>query len=106
MFFWIKPSLQIQIETGKQHKVVPVTFKYVVDVCSTEDYTNHEILEVIENNTVSAINARSIRFNPSFIPEEHPIVKLRIEIRKKNLWLTNTLISSFYYSINFKIGHW
>jgi len=64
-----------QIEAGKQHNVVPATCKYVVDVRSTEVYTNHEILKVIDDNTISKINARSIRFHPSFIPEEHPIVQ-------------------------------
>ncbi len=72
-----------QIEAGKQHNVVPATCKYVVDVRSTEDYTNYEILDVIKKNTVSKINARSIRFNPSFIPEEHPIVQSGLKLGRK-----------------------
>ena len=72
-----------QIEAGKQHNVVPATCKYVLDVRSTEDYTNHEILEVIEKNTISKINARSIRFNPSFIPEDHPVVQAGLKYGRK-----------------------
>ncbi|MCK5824623.1 MAG: M20 family metallo-hydrolase [Ichthyobacteriaceae bacterium] len=63
-----------QIEAGKQHNVVPDTCKYVVDVRNTEEYTNQEVYDIINENTVSRIHPRSMRFNPSFISKNHPIV--------------------------------
>lgn len=64
-----------QIEAGSQHNVVPDQCKYVVDVRSTDAYSNVELLELIKNGVKSEVNARSTRLNPSSIPQDHPIVK-------------------------------
>lgn len=93
-----------QIEAGKQHNVVPATCKYVVDVRSTDVYTNQEILEVIEQNTVSEINARSIRFNPSFIPEEHPIVQSGLKIGRTSYGSPTMSDQAFITQPSLKMG--
>ena len=93
-----------QIEAGKQHNVVPATCKYVVDVRSTEKYTNHEILKVIQDNTVSEINARSIRFNPSFIPEDHPIVQAGLKFGRTTYGSPTLSDQAFITQPSLKMG--
>ncbi len=63
------------IRAGSQHNVVPNTCDFTVDVRSTDAYTNKEILQIIEENIDSEIHPRSIRLNPSFMPQDHPIAK-------------------------------
>jgi len=93
-----------QIEAGKQHNVVPATCKYVVDVRSTDAYSNLEILKVIEENTISEINARSIRFNPSFILEEHPIVQAGIKYGRTTYGSPTLSDQAFISQPSLKVG--
>ena len=93
-----------QIEAGKQHNVVPATCKYVVDVRSTDAYSNKEILKVIEENTISEINPRSIRFNPSFIPEEHPIVQSGLKLGRTTYGSPTLSDQAFITQPSLKMG--
>lgn len=63
------------IEAGTQHNVVPDTCKFVVDVRTTDAYTNQETLDIIKKHTLSEVNPRSTRLNPSGISVDHPLVK-------------------------------
>ena len=40
-----------------------------------ECYSNEEVLDIISKNVKCDVKARSLRLQPSFISEEHPIVK-------------------------------
>lgn len=62
------------IEAGTQHNVVPATCKFVVDVRTTDLYSNQEVLELIKKQVRSEVNARSTRLNSSRIDVDHPIV--------------------------------
>lgn len=63
-----------QIEAGTQHNVVPALCKLVVDVRTTDAYSNTETLELIRKEiTGCSITPRSTRLNPSGIPAGHPI---------------------------------
>ena len=64
-----------QIGAGTQHNVVPDACAFVVDVRTTDAYTNQEVLEIIAANVASAIKPRSIRLQPSSIGISHPIVQ-------------------------------
>ena len=64
-----------QIEAGSQHNVVPDQCSFVVDVRSTDSYTNKDLLKMIQSKVKSKITARSTRLNPSGISKGHPIVK-------------------------------
>lgn len=64
-----------QIQAGSQHNVVPDRCEIVVDVRSNEEYTNEEILKVIQENTEAQITPRSTRLSSSGISLEHPAVK-------------------------------
>ena len=63
-----------QIKAGHQHNVVPDRCDYVIDVRTNEHYTNAEVLEYLQVHTQSILVPRSLRLNPSGIPEDHPLV--------------------------------
>lgn len=69
----VKMSTTI-IKAGSQHNVVPDQCSFTVDVRTTDAYTNEEILEVIQQHISSEVNPKSLRLNPSSIPEDHPLV--------------------------------
>lgn len=64
-----------QIGAGTQHNVVPDACAYVVDVRTTDAYTNQEVLDIITTNVSSTIKPRSLRLQPSSIPTAHRIVQ-------------------------------
>lgn len=64
-----------QIEAGTQHNVVPDRCKFVIDVRSTDAYSNREVFELLQSATQSELVARSFRLNSSGVPEEHPLVR-------------------------------
>lgn len=64
-----------QIEAGTQHNVVPAKCKIVVDVRTTDAYSNEETLHMIRAAVPECrLVPRSTRLNPSSISPEHPIV--------------------------------
>ncbi len=60
-----------QIKAGRQHNVVPDICEFVVDIRSTDAYTNDEIVDIIRKNVRSEVNPRSVRLQPSGLPEGH-----------------------------------
>lgn len=72
-----------QIEAGTQHNVVPDRCHIVVDIRTTDAYSNLETLELIRK-AVSyewcTLTPRSTRLNPSGISEKHPLVKRLIAL--------------------------
>jgi len=63
-----------QINAGTQHNVVPDQCSFVVDVRTTEHYSNKEVFDFLQKETQSKLTARSFRLNSSGIPMGHPIV--------------------------------
>lgn len=70
------------ISAGSQHNVVPAACEYVVDVRTTEVYSNEEVLAIIRGHVASEVKARSTRLNPSSIAVDHPIVLSGIQLGK------------------------
>lgn len=64
-----------RIEAGHQHNVVPGACRYVIDVRTQDCYTNQEVFDILQQHTRAELTARSLRLNPSGIPEGHPIVQ-------------------------------
>ena len=62
------------IESGSQHNVVPDRCSFVVDVRTTDAYTNEETLEIIRQHVKSEATPRSTRLQPSKIDLDHPII--------------------------------
>ena len=64
------------INAGTVHNVVPDQCSFVVDVRSTDAYTNQEIVERLQQLVAPVeLTPRSTRLQPSGISEEHPLVK-------------------------------
>src|SRR5690606_20280171 len=64
------------------HNVVPAACTFVVDVRTTDQYTNLEVLEIIKKHVKSKVEPRSTRLNPSSISIDHPIVQSGIQLGK------------------------
>ncbi len=71
------------IDAGSQHNVVPDECRFVVDVRTTDAYSNQETLDIIMAHVSVEVNPRSTRLNPSGIPKDHPIVKAGLSLGKK-----------------------
>ena len=66
-----------QIEAGTQHNVVPDLCRIVVDVRTTDAYTNQQTLDMIRQAMppYCTLTPRSTRLNPSGINKEHPLIR-------------------------------
>lgn len=71
------------IEAGSQHNVVPDECRFVVDVRTTDAYSNQETLDIIAANVNSEVTPRSTRLNPSGIDINHSIVKAGLALGRK-----------------------
>lgn len=67
------------IECGTQHNVVPDECRFVVDIRTTDAYTNEETVEVLRKALQSELTPRSTRIRASVISEEHPLVRAAIK---------------------------
>lgn len=68
------------VNSGTQHNVVPDECHMIVDVRSNEYYTNEEIFDIIDKNTMAECKARSFHLRSSSIPVEHPLIKRCIDL--------------------------
>lgn len=66
------------IEAGTQHNVVPDTCRFVVDIRTTDAYTNEETVELVRQALKSEATPRSTRIRASVIAEEHPLVRAAV----------------------------
>ena len=64
-----------QINAGTQHNVVPSLCKMVVDIRTTDAYTNEETLARPRSRAAMQAHAPPTRLNPSGISPDHPIIK-------------------------------
>lgn len=68
-----------QINAGTQHNVVPDTCRYVVDVRTTDAYTNEETVGLLRGCVRhSELTPRSTRVQPSVLDAGHPLVRASI----------------------------
>lgn len=63
-----------QIEAGQQHNVIPDKCCFVVDVRTTDAYSNEEIVRLLSQAIQSSITPRSTHICASVIEEQHPLV--------------------------------
>lgn len=65
-----------QINAGWQHNAIPDECKWVVDIRTTDAYTNEETVELIRSLvTESELTPRSTRVRASVIADTHPLVQ-------------------------------
>ncbi|MDE7109834.1 MAG: peptidase dimerization domain-containing protein, partial [Muribaculaceae bacterium] len=78
----IKVSVTM-INAGTQHNVVPDKCMYVVDVRTTDAYSNEGTVELIRDCVKwSTMTPRSTRVHASVIPTSHPLVKSAVALGK------------------------
>lgn len=64
-----------QIEAGTQHNVVPDICRFVVDVRTTDAYTNEETAELLQAALRSEATPRSTRVRASALDAGHPLAR-------------------------------
>ena len=82
-----------QINAGTQHNVVPDKCNFVVDVRTTDAYSNEETLELLRRAVEplgAILTPRSTRLKPSGISENHPVVS-RLKMLGKEPFGSSTL---------------
>lgn len=67
-----------QIEAGTQHNVVPDTCRFVVDVRTTDAYSNEETVGILQAALRSEAVPRSTRIRAAAVGGEHPLVKAAV----------------------------
>lgn len=72
-----------QIQAGRQHNVVPDECTFVVDVRTTDAYTNEETIGIIRSVMEADAQPRSTRLRASVIDREHPLVRAAVAMGKK-----------------------
>ncbi len=70
-----------QINAGLQHNAVPAEVNLVIDVRVNEEYSNQEIVEILETKSpCNTIIPRSLRLDSSSIPIDHELVQAGIKL--------------------------
>ncbi len=93
-----------QIEAGSQHNVIPDRCHYVIDCRVNERYTLREVLDELQRNTHAQLTPRSLRWHPSGIPIDHPVVKRGTEMGRR-IFGSPTLSDQVHFSCpSVKIG--
>ena len=64
-----------QIGAGTQHNVVPDTCRFVVDVRTTDAYSNEEVVEQLRAALHSDVVPRSTRIRAAAVGDDHPLVR-------------------------------
>lgn len=75
----IKVSVTM-ISAGTQHNVVPDECRFVVDVRTTDAYTNEETAEMLRDLAGCELTPRSTRIHASVISPVHPLVKSAVAL--------------------------
>lgn len=64
-----------QIEAGTQHNVIPDRCRFVVDVRTTDAYTNEQTVEILRSLLRSEAVPRSTRIRASALDADHPLAR-------------------------------
>ncbi|MEB2782060.1 M20 family metallo-hydrolase [Algoriphagus sp. C2-6-M1] len=64
------------IHSGQQHNVVPDLCEFVLDVRVTDVYSLEEALEELQGTLSAELTPRSMRLQPSHVPDGHLILKV------------------------------
>ncbi|WP_440682654.1 M20/M25/M40 family metallo-hydrolase [Cysteiniphilum halobium] len=63
------------IDAGVKHNVVPEKCHFVVDVRTTDAYSNEDVLHIMRKHMFSDVTPRSLRIKSSKTPLEHPLMQ-------------------------------
>jgi acetylornithine deacetylase len=94
-----------QINAGRQHNVLPEECKFVVDVRTTDAYSNEETVKILQSAIQSDAVPRSTRIHASAIDENHPLVKAAIALGRETFVSPTTSDMALMYEFpSIKIG--
>ncbi len=93
-----------QISAGYQHNVIPDECSFVVDIRSTDKYSNVEILDKIKKYVNCDVKERSTRLNSSGISIEHPFIQKGIGLGLKYYGSPTLSDQTFLKIPSLKIG--
>ena len=99
----IKMSVTM-INAGYQHNVVPDVCEFVVDVRTTDTYTNEEVLQIIKGHVKCDVNARSTRLKPSGLPPEMSPFKIAQKLHIEQFGSATTSDQAILDFPSFKMG--
>ncbi len=71
------------IDAGTQHNIVPDTCHFVVDIRTTDAYTNEAVVAMLQALLQSEITPRSTRIRASAISEDHLLVRAAKMMKSK-----------------------
>lgn len=92
------------IECGTQHNVVPDECHWVMDIRTTDAYTNEETIELVRSVVKSDIKERSTRIRASAIDESHRLVLTAVELGSETFVSPTTSDMSQMAFPSLKIG--
>ena len=72
-----------QINAGTQHNVIPDECRFVIDIRTTDAYSNEETARIVGQLLESEAKERSTRVHASAIYEDHPLVKAAVSIGRE-----------------------
>ncbi|MEO1253960.1 MAG: M20 family metallo-hydrolase [Bacteroidota bacterium] len=68
------------INAGYQHNVIPDECHFVVDVRTTDAYSNQDVYDILKQNLKSELKPRSFRLNSSHLADEMLVSKVADEL--------------------------
>ena len=92
------------INAGMQHNMIPDSCHYTVDIRTTDEYSNEEVLSVIKNNIRSEIAPRSVRLNSSALSKDHLMVLCGKELGRTYYGSPTTSDQALMNFPTFKMG--
>lgn len=100
----IKVSVTM-IQAGTQHNVVPDECRFVVDVRTTDAYSNEETAAMLANVAGCELTPRSTRVHASVIPLSHPLVRAATALGREPFISPTTSDMALMHSIpSMKMG--
>ena len=72
-----------QISAGTQHNIVPDECRFVVDIRTTDAYSNEEVVELLQGALECDAKPRSTRVRASAIALSHPLVKSAVAMGRE-----------------------
>ncbi len=99
----VKMSVTI-IHSGTQHNVVPNSCQFTVDVRTTDEYSNEEIVKIIQENVSCDLKVRSFRLAPSSINKNHAIVKAGLALGRNTYGSPTTSDQALMNFPSLKLG--
>lgn len=92
------------IDAGYQHNVIPDKCHFVVDIRSTDKYSNQDILDIAKQHVKAELVPRSIRLGSSYLPEDLKISRVADQLGIEKFGSPTTSDQAVMRFPTFKMG--